>query len=119
MKTGIRSVLTVAAATLLSAMLTNPASSATDYQYVNYPCVDMYGDPLADCIGDAGNGSCLAQCSTACSNQYVAAQNACNKVQDPIENANCLSLADTTDQACQGDCIMNAQMFPANACPYR
>lgn len=106
----------IAAVVALFAISVNaaPMENYADQQEAPYSCLDAYGDPELNCFWDTGNGqnSCqnqYIQCTTACASQQVTEMNSCNRIQDPIQRADCLSNADLNAQMCQASCSNNLQ----------
>jgi len=111
----LKKIVLLAAVTALIAISTNAAPMERYYDEYQppYSCLDGYGDPSLNCFWDTGTGnSCQKQyndCTTACATQQVAEMNNCNRIQDPLQRADCLSIANLNAQMCQSSCSTNYQ----------
>jgi hypothetical protein len=118
-------VLVLVATLLAFGIWAAPASAQVEYHGPDeqvYPpsCLDLYGDPLLNCFwdtGSSGSGSTgqqrcqiyLNNCSSACATQQYNALKACNTIQDPVAQADCVATADLNAQMCQDACLAQAQ----------
>ena len=119
-----KKVFVVMALAVVFCIWGHPASAGNpDQQTVFYPCVelvDLYADPLEFCFGVTDQlhlDACLTDvynCSNACNTQRVADETACSRISDPVEQANCLALADLNYQMCINNC---GTEFEAGWCP--
>jgi len=100
-----------------------PASATIQYKDTYPSCIDAPNPEVACFGGDVLTGSpdpndpnygCLLlykSCRTNCKEQQEAGNTACARIDDPIEQANCLVTVDLNAQACADVCSFLSDCF--------